>query len=350
MRLSKAVIWRSLLFAGLLLTVGGAPAASAATLKVVTTTTALASIARWVGGEKVTVSSIATGYQDPHFIEPKPSYMTMARAANLWIRVGLELEAGWEEAIIDGSRNRKIRVGTLGHVDVSDGVTPLEVPTGKADRSLGDIHPYGNPHYWLDPFNGKIIAWNIANRLSQLSPDDKDYFWARYASFRDALDRAMFGSALVDKLLDAGIKMNDVWYWQKTGQLYPWLKERKWDGLIAGWYGLMLQHEGKSIVTYHRSWSYLSSRFRFQVAAELEPKPGIPPSPKHVGEVTSLMQKQRIRVLLMEPFYALDYPNLVAQQTGATVVVAANSVGGTQAARDYISMIDAVLRAVAAGL
>ncbi|MBL7130988.1 MAG: zinc ABC transporter substrate-binding protein [Candidatus Omnitrophica bacterium] len=272
-------------------------------LQILTTTTDLKSIAEFIGGDKVKVDSICKGYQDPHFVEAKPSFMIKAKKADLFIRVGLELEIGYEELIINGSRNPKIRVGQLGHLDASEGVYLLEVPTTtKIDRSMGDVHPMGNPHYWLDPLNTKIIASNIAERLSQLSPKDVSYFKKNLLDFNKRID---------EKLIE----------WNR--QLTPFKEE--------------------GIAIYHRSWPYFTKRFGLVVSCELEPKPGIPPSPGHLKEVIDKIKQENIEVILMEVFYDEKPARFVAQQSSAKVVIVPNSVGGTKEAKDYFSLMDTII-------
>lgn len=313
---------------------------AAETLRVVTTTTDLAAIARAVGGDRVDVAAIATGREDPHFISAKPSYMMAARRADLWIRVGLELEIGYEELILDGSRNPRIRIGTPGHLDASEGVLRREVPTQRIDRSMGDIHPQGNPHYWLDPLNGRIVARSIGERLAKLAPEHADYFQERTRAFQQELDERMFGPDLVREF--GGSKL---WALLLKGRFDDVLRGRS-DGEPGGWLASMRPHAGARIITYHRSWSYFARRFGLIVAAELEPKPGIPPSPKHVAEVIKRAQAEDVKVLLMEPFYERKAPDLVASQTGLKVIVCANSVGGQPGTVDYLSMLDNVVSRV----
>ena len=309
-------------------------------LQVVTTTTDLAAIARAVGGDKVEVTTIATGHEDPHFIAAKPSYMMAARKADLWIRVGLELEIGYEQLILDGSRNARIRLGTRGHLDASEGILRLEVPTQRIDRSMGDIHPLGTPHYWIDPLNGRIVAKNIGKRLEKLEPEHAEYFRERTASFQHELDEGMFGRELVDKI--------------GGGRLWAALLKRKLDMVLeqpgqpalGGWLASMRPHAGQKIVTYHRSWSYFVHRFGLVVADELEPKPGIPPGPGHVADVVKRVKAEDVKVLLMEPFYSRKAPDLVVSETGISVVECANSVGGQPEATDYLAMIDNIVRRV----
>ena len=313
-------------------------------LHVVTTTTDLAAITRAVGGDQVEVTSIATGHEDPHFIAAKPSYMVAASKADLWIRIGLELEIGYEGLIIDGSRNSRIRIGTSGHLDASEGVLRLEVPTQRIHRSMGDIHPLGNPHYWLDPLNGRIVAASIGKRLAQLAPQHASYFEERVNAFQQQLDQRMFGDELVSRLGGAAL-----WAALLKGRLDELLSQPDVPPL-GGWLATMRPYAGRKMITYHRSWSYFAHRFDLVVANELEPKPGIPPSPGHVAEVIKQVKAANVRLLLMEPFYSRKAPDLVADQTGVTVVVCANSVGGQPGTDDYLAMLDNVVQRVSAAL
>jgi zinc/manganese transport system substrate-binding protein len=305
-------------------------------LNVVTTTTNLKSLAEAVGGEHVSVFSIATGSEDPHFVEAKPSYMMKARNADLWIRIGLELEIGYEDLIISGSRNPRIRVGSPGHLDASEGIKPLEVPTGRVSRSMGDVHPLGNPHYWLDPYNGRIMARNICRRLKKLDAEHAADYDRNLAAFLLKLDSAMFGGKLVEAV--GGEKL---WKMQSDGSLDSSLKGQTLP--LDGWLAKLKPFEHAKIVTYHRSWSYFAHRFHLEIVGELEPKPGIPPSPGHVLEVINTMKSDKVGILLMEPFYNRADADAVAQKTGARVIVAAAAVAGQEEATDYIAMLDNVV-------
>jgi len=276
-------------------------------INVLTTTEDLKSITEAIGGAKVKVDSLARGYQDPHFVAAKPSFMMKAKNADLFMVIGLELEIGYEELIINGSRNQKIRIGQSGYLDVSEGVNLLEVPTTtKIDRSMGDVHPMGNPHYWLDPENVKMVAYNIAKRLSELSPGNAPYFQENLASFNKKMDEKM-----------------------------------------AEWNKKMEPFKGRKIAIYHRSWPYFVDRFGLVVACELEPKPGIPPSPTHLKEVIDIMKRDKVGVILMEVFYDEKPAQFVAGQTGAKVIVVPNSVGGTKDANDYFSLMDTIINKLA---
>ena len=267
--------------------------------KVVTTTEDLASLAHEVGGDKITVESMAKGYQDPHFVEPKPSFIIKLHDADLLVVIGRELEIGWLPPLQTQSRNAKIQVGGAGYLDASEGVKILEIPTGQLTRAMGDVHPSGNPHYWLDPDNGRIIAKAIAARLSQIDPADKAYFEQRYADF----DK---------RLADA---------------------QKRWDAAMA-------PYKGVKIVTYHRSWPNFTDRFGLDVIGYVEPKPGIPPSPSHTIELIAEMKRQNVKVIFVEPYFDLKTPESIGRETGAKVLVLAPSTGGVKEAPDYIKLFD----------
>lgn len=273
--------------------------AFAQALDVITTTADLASIAREVGGDRISVASIARGYQDPHFVEPKPSFLLQLRKADLIIVVGLDLEVSWLPPLLDQSRNNAIRPGSSGYLDVSAGVEILDRPAGAVNRSMGDVHSLGNPHYWLDPGNAVRIGIQIANRLSQLRPADAPYFAARLNDFKK--------------------RMNDA--------------NRRWTAMLA-------PYRGAKIVTYHRSWSSFVRRYGIQVVGFVEPKPGVPPSPSHTFELINLMKQQKVKAILVEPYFDLKTPQSVAERTGAKLLVLYPSVGGRPELDDYFKLFD----------
>ena len=274
-------------------------AAAQPAVNVVTTTEDLASLAREVGGDRVKVDSIARGYQDPHYVEPKPSFILRLHNANLLIVVGRELEVSWLRPLIEQSRNAAIQPGAPGYLDASLTARILEIPTGEITRAMGDVHPLGNPHYWLDPGNGRRMAQAIARKLSQLSPGEAAYFNQRYADFDRRLAEA----------------------------------EKRWEAMVAPFKGL-------KIVTYHRSWPNFVERFGLQVVGYVEPKPGIPSSPAHTLELIKEMTRQNVKIVLVEPYFDLKTPNAIARQTGAKVLVMPPSVGGVKEATDYIRLFD----------
>ena len=307
-------------------------------LAVVTTTPVLKSLAETIGGDRVKAISIGTGDEDPHFIQAKPSFMILARKADLWIRVGMELEIGYEGLIIDGSRNAKIRMGQPGHLDLSDAIIKLDVPSGRVTRDMGDVHTMGNPHYWLDPLNGRLMAKAVAERLGQLSPADAKTFQQNLATFEKALDERMFGSELVGKV--GGDKL---WALLLRKQLFQKLDDNTLGAKLGGWLAKIRPLAGQSIVTEHKSWIYFTNRFGLNVAGELEPKPGVPPSPAHLAEAVELVKKEGIKVILLEPFYERKPADFVAGKTGATVVVCANSVGGQKEVTDYLHLMEHIV-------
>jgi ABC-type Zn uptake system ZnuABC Zn-binding protein ZnuA len=268
-------------------------------LKVVATTEDLASLTREVGGDKVEVNSIGRGYQDPHFIEPKPSFLLLLKNADLLEVVGLELEIGWLPPLLDQSRNNNIRPGATGYLDVSQGVEILDRPNAAVNRSMGDVHPMGNPHYWLDPANAVRMAIQIRNRLAQLRPADAGTFDQRLNDFK--------------------LRINEA---------------------NKRWLAAMAPFKGVKIVTYHNSWPNFVKHFGLDVANFVEPKPGIPPSPSHTLELINMMKDQKIKVILMEPYFDRKTPDFIAAQTGAHVVVMYPSVGGVAGADDYIKLFD----------
>jgi zinc/manganese transport system substrate-binding protein len=275
-----------------------APEASAA-LRVVTTTEDLASIVREVGGDRVTVEAIASGRQDPHFVEPKPSFILKLNKADLLVLVGRELEAAWLPSLITQSRNAKIQPGSPGYLDASQNVKILDLPTGAITRAMGDVHPQGNPHYWLDPGNGRRIAQTVQARLAQLAPADAAYFAQRTADF-------------VKRVTDA---------------------EGRWKAAMA-------PSKGLKIVTYHRSWSNFADAFGLDVIGYVEPKPGIPPSPAHTLALIQAMKARNVKIVLVEPYFDLKTPNAIARDTGARVVVMPPSVGGAPGVTDYLGLFD----------
>jgi zinc/manganese transport system substrate-binding protein len=276
------------------------PTASAdSKIQIMTATTDLAALAEEVGGDKVAVESIARGYQDPHFVEAKPSFLLKLRHADLLIVVGLELEIGWLPPLITQSTNPKIQVGAPGYFDASRFARILEIPTGVVTRAEGDVHPLGNPHYWLDPENGLRIAKGIQTKLSEMRPNDAAYFAQRYQDFEQRIKQA-------DE---------------------KWLAEMK-------------PYAGRKIVTYHRSWPNFAEHFHLDVVGYVEPRPGIPPSPQHTVELISLMKRDGVKVIGVEPYFDLKTPNAVARDTGGKVVVLTPSVGGEKEITDYFKLFD----------
>ena len=262
-------------------------AEAAAKIRVVTATSDLAALASEVGGDLIEVESIARGYQDPHFVEAKPSFLLKLRRADLLIVVGLQLEIGWLPPLITQSGNPRIQVGARGYLDASDFAEILEKPTGVVSRAMGDVHPLGNPHYWLDPENGRRIARGIQGKLAEMRPEDSGYFDQHFQAFSQRL----------------------------TNQ------ENVWDEAMKPLHGL-------KVVSYHKSWPNFVKRFDLNVVGYIEPRPGIPPSPNHTLELICMMRRDHVKLIMVEPYFDLKTPNSIGSQTGAQVVVLLPSVGG----------------------
>jgi len=329
----------------LLLAAACVTSARAAEIKIVATTTDLADIARVLAGDLAEVSSMTTGREDPHTLTAKPSFIVRARDADVWIRAGMELEVGWEPVILRDARNPRILVGAPRHIDASAHVVRLEVPTQRVTRDQGDIHPEGNPHYWLDPLNGRLIAATVAERLCALYPAHKATFEANLHRFESDLDTRMFGAALVEALGGEAL-----WKAVSEKRLEALLAEKSAAGTAGGWYGAMRPHQGKALVTYHRSWVYLTERFGLRGDLQLEPKPGIPPSAKHLAALVAEAEARKVHVILQEPFYTLKAAEFVASRTGANVIVVPTMTGGSSDAGCYLEMLDNVIRKLGAGL
>jgi zinc/manganese transport system substrate-binding protein len=274
-------------------------AAADSKLNIVTTVEDLASIAREVAGDRANIEALARGYQDPHFVEPKPSFILKLQRADLLILVGRELEIGWLPPLIQQSRNAKIQVGAEGYLDASLQAEILEIPTGQITRAMGDVHPLGNPHYWTDPENGKRIAQEILGKLVQSRPNDRAFFEQREADFERRVNEA----------------------------------EKRWLAEMAPYKGLKL-------VAYHRSFPNFAKRFDLDVVGYVEPRPGIPPTPSHTLDLMQEMKRLNVKIILVEPYFDLKTPNAIGRETGAKVLVFLPSVGGVKEVTDYFKLFD----------
>ena len=280
--------------------------AHAEPIHVVTSIETFADLARAVGGANVKVESLARGYQDPHFVEAKPSLLIPLSRADLLVYAGLDLEIGWLPPLMVGSRNPRIQTGAKGNLDASTAIEVLDIPAGKVDRSRGDIHPRGNPHYWVPPVNALKVGKEIAARLKELDP-------AHGADY------------------DANL--------QKLGAAFK-AKAGEWSRKTAALRGL-------KIVAYHKSWTYVSDWLGLREIGYVEIKPGISPDPKHLAELILRMKAESVRVLLIESFYNRGIAGQVADSAGAKLVVLPSDVGATPQIRSYLDLVDAVLDALA---
>lgn len=292
----------------LLLALVVAPASASAALKVVATTSEYAAIATAVGGDRVEVTTIAKPTEDPHFVDARPSQIVAMNRADVLIEGGAELEVGWLPPLLDGARNPKILAGAPGHVVASEGIQLVDIPAS-ADRSQGDTHLAGNPHFMLDPENARIVAAHLARVFSGLDPAGKSIFEANLAAF--------------DAALSAKIK--------------------EWTAALA-------PYAGRQIVTYHPTWRYFARRFGLEANTFLEPKPGIPPSPPHLAEVIAKMAAQDIRVLLLEPYQPRKTADAVAAHNSAQVVDVCQFPGALPGTATYIDLIDTNVKRIAQAL
>jgi zinc/manganese transport system substrate-binding protein len=268
-------------------------------IKVVASTTVIYDLVKEIGKDKVSVDYIARGDQDPHSVEVLPSYMLKLRKADLFFKIGMGLE-NWANQLIDGSRNSILKV-----IELSEEISKKEVPNFKPDASYGDVHPYGNPHYWLDPENAKIMANEICNSLSEESEKDKDYFKKNLDNFDTRLDK---------KMIEWNSRMADV--------------------------------KSKPFIFFHSSWIYFADRFGIKIAGYVEPKPGIPPSPSHNAELVQLIKSKGIKYIVMDNFYSDSAPNQLASLTGAKVVKVPTAVFGMKGADSYIQLIDFIINQI----
>jgi zinc/manganese transport system substrate-binding protein len=300
----KTLLGAVTLVAALAGPVGPAPARAQEKIRVVATLPVLAELVKAVGGDRVEVTAIATPLQDPHFVDAKPSYILAASRAAILVVAGMDLEVGWEPLVREGSRNAAIQIGGPGYVDASAHVRKLGVPTGRVDRSRGDVHPYGNPHYWLDPLNAVPLTADIALALARVDPRNAGFYNDRRQRFLADLERRM-----------------------------------------STWRARMAPLEGLPVVTYHESWEYLARRFGLELVGSLEPKPGIPPSPSHLAQLMDRMKAREVKLIFKEPYYEDHNPALVARETGARVVELPNQ---PQPGQDYLQFVDGLIARVSA--
>ena len=267
-------------------------------IKVVSTLTDLKSITEFIGGDLVDVFAIATGYQNPHFVDPKPSYILRLSRADMFVTIGLDLEIGWVPPLLNSARNANIQKGGEGYVDASLGIPLLQVPVS-VNRGEGDIHVYGNPHYWLDPVNGKVIAQNIFNTLIRLDPEHRGAYRENLNRFNETIDR----------------------------------KLKEWTAKIAPF-------KDTKVIAYHNEWPYFERRFGLHIMDFLEPKPGIPPTPSQLAKVIGEMKRENIKIIINSPYFTTEDASLVARNAGGKVVTLATSVGANPNIKNYFDLFD----------
>jgi|WetSurSiteA1Bulk_404760.scaffolds.fasta_scaffold08678_2 zinc/manganese transport system substrate-binding protein len=317
-------------------------------IQVVCTLPTLKALVREVGGDKVDAIALAKGDQDPHAVTPTPVLMRRTREAQLFVENGFSLE-GWADEVVNGSGNSKIFRGTPGRIIAGSGISALEIPS-VLTRELGDIHPQGNPHVWLDPLLAKVEAKNICEALKKIDPANADYYASRLDAFSKRIDNALFGPDLV-KILGPQKLTRLTW----NGELQSFLDSNNLEGkplssLTGGWLKQASALRGVKAVEFHKVWVYFARVFGIQLMGTVEERPGIPPGPQHVRQVIDLIQSQKIPLILVDNFYDPALPNNIARQTGATVVILPNQVEGDPAVQTYFDLIDHLVRELTSAL
>lgn len=294
----KSLIIKGILAALLLM----AARPALADLKVATALEDLASVAQFVGGKHVTAISLCKGYEDPHFVPAKPSLMKAIQNADVFVSVGLELDGGWLPLVIPGSRNPKIQPGAKGFIDASEEVNVLEKPVGTVSRAEGDIHPLGNPHYYVDPANLEVVADHLARVFGELDPTYADDYQTNAKAFNEKIEKA-----------------------------------------LKGWEVDLKPYKGKSVVVYHENFVYFATRFGLKLFGTVEPKPGIPPNPRYLTETAEAMKTAGVKVVLYQPYYDADAAQQLAKKADAVALEIPTEVDGVPQAKDVFSKFDFIV-------
>lgn len=294
----------------LILSVSVFASTSFARINIVTSVPDLAAIAKEIGGDNVKVKSLSKGYQNPHYVDAKPSYIVNLNKADLLIYVGLDLEVGWLPILITGARNSKINTpNSGGNLNTSTLVPLLDIAQTNFDRSLGDIHPGGNPHFLLDPRRAIIVAGGIANRLTELDPENSSSYESNLADFISKLE----------------------------------LKIIEWDGMLE-------PYRGTKLFTYHKLWTYFNNWAGFDEVGTIEPKPGIPPSPKHVAELIKIVESSDVKLVLSANYYPKKTGEQIAKSTNINFLSLPVQVGGEGDVKTYSELIDYIVKKITRAL
>jgi ABC-type Zn uptake system ZnuABC Zn-binding protein ZnuA len=307
-------------------------------LRVVTTLPDYKSFVESIGGDRVEVEAIVQGDQDAHFIRPKPSFVSLVRNADVLVSTGLDLEL-WMPTVVNKSGNTRVRSGEAGYVAAAQGVKLLEKPKVMS-RSEGGVHIYGNPHINCSPINMKVVIRNITVGLVKNDPEGKDIYEANRDKLLDQIDRKLFGDQLVEFL--GGETLCKL---AEKGTLIPFLQEKEFRGAplidyLGGWLGAMMPLRGAPIVTYHKNWVYFVRLFGLQEAGTVEPKPGIPPSPKHVTDLVEQMKAENVKILLAANYFDEQKIRTVAGRVDAEPVIVPLYVGGVEGVEDYFQLVE----------
>src|SRR5467141_3744918 len=324
---------------------GVTPQRPPAPVKVVTSLTTYAAIAREIVGDRGQVNAIAVGDENPHYVQPKPSFVPLLANADVFVTTGLDLEL-WVPALLDKAGNPKVTEGGPGYVAAYSGIQLLDVPTSFS-RTQGDIHVFGNPHIWSEPLNGVQIARNILTGLKRVSPENAQYFADREKDFEDRVYRALYGEELVRLL--GGPTLAEL---DRQGKLFDFLNQRQYQGALlisrlGGWLKQGMVFRGKEMACYHKEWDYFSREFGVPCFDYIEPKPGIPPTPRHVQEIIAAMRERHVRVLLSPAYFDHNQIQQVAERTGAKAVVVPSNTGGAPGVNTFFGLIGTILSALA---
>lgn len=334
----------SLIFVGFLSPPADSQGASKA-IQVCATVPDLGSLAKEIGGNEVSITVFAKGKEDAHFVEAKPSFIKALSQADLYVQVGMELEIGWAPVLLQNARNARVSQGEQGFVDASRAIVPLEIPSGPIDRSMGDVHPAGNPHYLLDPVNGLRVARLIKDKLAELRPDKKPFFEGQLAAFSTKIGKGLVGEKLAGKY-----DLERLGSFYEAGKISSFLKDQKEESSLGGWLEIMSPYFGNKVVVDHNMWPYFGRRFGVVTAGSLEPKPGLSPTTKHLQEIITLMKAQGIRVIIASSYFDPRHAQFVANNTSARIANLAHQVGARAGTDDYFSMIDHDVRELAKAL
>jgi zinc/manganese transport system substrate-binding protein len=315
--------------------------------KVVTSLTTYGAIAREIVGDRGTVTSIAQGDEDPHFVQPKPSFVAILRNADLFVTTGMDLEL-WVPALLDRAGNRNVIEGAPGYVAAYKGIDLLEIPTSLS-RSEGDIHVDGNPHIHTDPVNGIIIARNILAGLQRVSPANASFYAGREQDFEKRVLEATMGSTLIGILTPA-----TAFDLLRSNKLFDFLGQQKYQGKplnaqLGGWLKEAQVFRGKRMACYHKEWAYFSRRYDVQCVTYIEAKPGIPPTPGHVQQVIQLMRDQKIPVLFASNYFDRKQIEQVAERTGARAVIVPENTQGAAGVNTYFDLMNTWVSNLALG-
>ncbi len=301
----------------------------------------LGSIARSIGGDLVEVTVFAKGGEDPHFVEPRPSFIKALSRADALIEIGMELEIGWLPAVIQQAGNQRVQPGSRGLITAGSAITPLGIPTGPVDRSQGDVHAAGNPHFLPDPLAGLAVARLLRDRFAELRPGSSAAFAAHYGAFANAIAEGLAGAPAVQALgceaVLAGVEQGTI------------AEDLATSGTaLGGWIEALRPYAGMAAVADHDLWPYFAKRFGLRIVGFLEPKPGLPPTSRHLSAIAEQMSAQGVHLIITNPYFDRRHAETIAARTGATIVVLAHQVGAASGTDDYIAFVAHDVAALAA--